>query len=225
MPINNQFPTSILSCPLCQSLTNTIFFQDHRDYFHCSECTLVFVPKHQFISSTKEKYLYDQHQNNPNDQGYRQFLKRLYQPIIDHLPMGSEGLDFGSGPGPTLAIMFAESGYPVKNYDIFYAPDTQLLQQSYDFISASEVVEHLHQPKQELERLWTALKVGGYLGIMTKRVLSQQAFAQWHYKNDLTHVCFFSLTTFQWLANYWKADLIISGKDVVLFKKISTNVI
>lgn len=104
-------------------------------------------------------------------------------------------------------------------YDHFYAPDTQPLECSYDFITASEVVEHLHQPGCELERLWSCLKPNGWLGIMTKRVIDQQAFTTWHYKNDPTHVCFFSVETFEWLAKRWGATLIFPEKDVVLLKK------
>jgi len=54
---------------------------------------------------------------------------------------------------------------------------------------------------------------------MTKRVLDRQAFSSWHYKNDPTHVCFFSIKTFQWIAARWGADLTVPEKDVVLFTK------
>lgn len=104
-------------------------------------------------------------------------------------------------------------------YDPFYAPDSQPLQQQYDFITASEVVEHLHHPRRDLDRLWSCLKPQGSLGIMTKRVLDQEAFSRWHYKNDPTHVCFFSSETFRWLADHWHALLTLPEKDVVLFTK------
>ena len=133
----------------------------------------------------------------------------------------SKGLDFGSGPGPTLSVMFEEVGHAVALYDHFYARNPSIFERSYDFITATEVVEHLHQPRQELDRLWASLKPGGYLGIMTKLVLDQAAFATWHYKNDLTHVCFFSRTTFQWLAAQWQAELTFEGKDVVILKKLA----
>ena len=80
-------------------------------------------------------------------------------------------------------------------------------------------MEHLHQPKLELERLWGCLKASGWLGIMTKRVLDAEAFSTWHYKNDDTHVCFFSVETFQWLAEQWGATLTIAADDVVLLQK------
>jgi len=206
-------------CPLCQSLEISPFYQDKRDYYQCTDCTLVFVPEHQILSPEDEKAMYDRHNNSPDDPGYRHFLSRLFTPVAERLSPHSYGLDFGSGPGPTLSLMFEEAGHSMTLYDKFYAPEQQALEKTYDFISSSEVVEHLHQPGVELERLWACLKPGGLLGIMTKRVLDKEAFIHWHYKNDPTHICFFSIESFHWLANHLGAELIISGNDVVLLIK------
>ncbi|WP_315852017.1 class I SAM-dependent methyltransferase [Tautonia rosea] len=177
------------------------------------------VPPEAFLSADEEKAYYDLHQNDPGDAGYRRFLSRLSVPLLHRLAPGSLGLDFGSGPGPTLAVMFTESGFPTRNYDPIYAPDNRVWQQHYDFVTASEVVEHLKSPLADLERIWSVLKPGGWLGIMTKRVWDLQAFLTWHYKDDPTHVIFFCDRTFVWLARHWSATLEISGPDVVLLQK------
>jgi hypothetical protein len=135
------------------------------------------------------------------------------------LDSGSCGLDFGSGPEPTLSVMFEESGHSMTIFDYFYKNAPSALEKQYDFITATEVVEHLHHPKGELERLWGCLKEGGRLGIMTKPAPDQGSFSDWHYKNDLTHVCFFSEVTFKWLADQWNADLAFADKDVAIFHK------
>ena len=196
-----------------------MFFQDTRDFYSCETCHLVFIAPKLYLSLEQEKAEYDLHQNSPDDQGYRRFLSRLLEPIHQKISPHSHGLDFGSGPGPTLSIMFEELGHTMDIYDTFYAPDRSRLMQQYDFISASEVVEHLHRPKHDLDQLWQCLKLQGSLGIMTKRVTDAQSFAHWHYKDDATHVCFFSIPTFQWLATYWKATLDVIGPDVVIFTK------
>lgn len=174
---------------------------------------------YQFLSSKEEKSVYDLHDNSAEDPGYRRFLERLFGPLSHRLAPNSCGLDFGSGPGPTLSKMFEEAGHSMEIYDPFFAPETILLQRQYDFIVASEVVEHLHYPRRELDRLWSCLKPNGLLGIMTKRVIDREAFSRWHYKSDPTHVCFFSTETFQWLADHWRSILTFPGKDVVLFTK------
>ena len=180
---------------------------------------MVFVPPDAFPGVADEKAVYDRHENAPDDPRYRRFLSRLFEPVSSRLASASQGLDFGSGPGPTLSRMFEEVGHTVSLYDPFYATDAAVLDLEYDFITASEVVEHLHRPREELERLWGCLRPGGLLGIMTKRVLDQEAFSRWHYKNDPTHVCFFSVETFEWLAECWGARLTVAGDDVVLLEK------
>ena len=59
----------------------------------------------------------------------------------------------------------------------------------------------------------------GVLGIMTKLVIDRKAFSNWHYKNDLTHVCFFSHFTFEWLTQKYDAQLEIIDADVILLTK------
>ena len=208
-------------CPLCRAddIDQTYHQDKHRDYFSCRTCHLVFVPPEHFLSAEDEKAQYDRHQNSPEDQGYRTFLSRLFSPMKARLTQGNRGLDFGSGSGPTLSVMFEEIGYPMTIYDHFYANDPSVLERSYDFITTTEVVEHLHHPRQELDRLWAILKPGGSLGIMTKLVRDREAFATWHYISEPTHVCFFSRSTFKWLAEQWQAELMFEGNDVILFKK------
>lgn len=207
------------SCPLCSSGEAAFFHRDsRREYLRCDDCGLVFVPSPYFLSPEAEKDCYDYHQNNPADVGYRRFLARLARPLIERLSPGARGLDFGSGPGPTLSLMLAEAGFPTAIYDPFYKPNA-VWDDDYDFVTASEVVEHLHRPMSDLDRIWSALKPGGCFGIMTKRVLDVTAFAKWHYKNDPTHVVFFSEETFIWLAQKWTAELEFVGDDVVFLQK------
>jgi 2-polyprenyl-3-methyl-5-hydroxy-6-metoxy-1,4-benzoquinol methylase len=190
-----------------------------RDYRQCADCALVYVPATQRLDAAAEKAEYDLHDNDPQDAGYRRFLSRLAEPLLARLKPARQGLDFGCGPGPTLSLMLAEAGHRVDHYDAFYADDRAVFGRRYDFITATEVVEHLHAPGEELQRLWDMLKPGGVLGLMTKLVIDAEAFAAWHYKNDRTHVCFFSRATFAWLAQRLGARLEIIGKDVILLSK------
>ena len=138
---------------------------------------------------------------------------------MERLEAQSYGLDFGCGPGPTLSLMLEGQGHQLALFDIYYADNPLLLQGSYDFITGTEVVEHLSSPRQELDRLWAMIRPGGYLGLMTKLVKDQQSFSTWHYKNDLTHICFFSVATFKYLAEAWGADIEFIGSDVIILYK------
>lgn len=207
-------------CPLCENRQVKPFWRDQqRSYLRCDQCLLVFVPSDYLLSPEAEKAEYDLHRNDPDDFGYRNFLNRLFEPLCDRLNAGAKGLDFGSGPGPTLAPMFAEAGFDMAIFDPFYAPDRSVLQNRYDFISCSEVVEHFHFPGREFQFLWQLLAVEGWLAIMTKLIIDRQAFASWHYKNDSTHVAFFSRETFTFLAARLGAHLEFVGSDVILLQK------
>ena len=209
-----------ITCPLCECSDNEEFYQDKsRIYFRCTICNLIFVLPEFYLSETAGKAEYDLHCNSPDDPGYRKFLSRIFDPMNERLHSGSHGLDFGSGPGPTLSVILEEAGHRVELFDKFYAPDSTLLNKQYDFITATEVVEHLHKPEIELDRLWSCLKSGGWFGIMTKLALGVEEFKKWHYKNDMTHVCFFSRGTFLWLADKWQAELTFADKDVILLQK------
>ncbi|MAX32865.1 MAG: methyltransferase, partial [Halomonadaceae bacterium] len=59
----------------------------------------------------------------------------------------------------------------------------------------------------------------GWLGLMTKRVTSHQAFTDWHYILDPTHVCFFSEASFRWLAERLDMELSFADHDVVLLRR------
>lgn len=208
------------ACPLCKATKVNKTYEDRwREYILCGTCNLVFVPPVFFLSAEEEKSRYDLHRNSPDDKGYREFLSHLFIPMQKQLVPGSQGLDFGSGPGPTLSVMFEEVGHSMAIYDHFYAREPTLLDKQYDFITATEVVEHLHNPRKELDRLWGCLKPGGCLGLMTKLYHGCEAFPQWRYKDDPTHVCFFSPTTFEWLSSYWQTKPIFTDKDVILFQK------
>lgn len=208
-------------CPLCESTDNSEFFysDQFRDYYRCPCCHLIHIPASQRLSLEDERAEYDKHQNSPDDAGYRKFLGRLFSPLNQRLRPASHGLDFGSGPGPTLSLMFGEAGHEMNLFDPFYAPDKNVLTARYDFITASEVVEHLHCPATDLALIWSLLRPGGWLGIMTKLALDKTAFSTWHYKYDPTHVCFFSRKTMEWLGKQYQTGFLAFGNDVFLFRK------
>lgn len=204
------------TCPLCSSVHSQPYFSDkHRDYQQCPSCYLVFVPACQHLNAAQEKAIYDQHENSLADQGYRQFLSRLAEPLSQRLHTNSKGLDFGCGFAPLLANMLQQQGHSVALYDLYYYPDSGVLQQQYDFITSSEVIEHLSQPAKVLAQWKKMLKPRATLALMTKLVINQERFASWHYKNDLTHIAFYSRETFEFIANHYAMKVEFIANDVI----------
>ena len=209
-----------LPCPLCGGVGTALWHQDsRRDYHRCTACLLVFVPAGFHLDAAAEKAIYDLHRNDPADMGYQRFLSRLLQPLRERLSEGARGLDVGCGPGPALARMLEQAGHPVALYDKFYYPDPAPLRQRYDFVCATEVVEHLPDPARVLPQWFDLLNPGGWLAIMTKRVRDLSAFSRWHYIQDPTHIGFYSEETFYWIAQRWHARLELIGADVALLQR------
>ena len=177
------------------------------------------MPPAYRLAPAAEKAHYDHHDNDPADMDYRRFLARLFEPMRERVPPPARGLDFGSGPGPTLSRMFVEAGYDMAVYDPYYAADSSVLQGGYDFITASEVAEHLYRPGEVLAQLYGLLRPDGWLGLMTKLVSDRAAFANWYYKQDPTHVCFFSRRALVWWADQTCCDISFLGQDVILLHK------
>jgi SAM-dependent methyltransferase len=209
-----------MSCPLCRSGRIRAFARvDERQYFECALCRLVHLAPAQRLDRNTEKQHYALHENDPADLAYRAFLAQLAKPLAACLPAGAEGLDFGSGPGPTLSVMFEELGFDMQIYDPFFAPDPALLRRTYDFIACTETVEHFFSPADEFDLLDRMLRPGGWLGIMTGLLTVDREFADWHYVRDPTHVSLYRPATMDWIAARYGWNLEFSGRDVVLLHK------
>lgn len=207
-------------CALCGfKHLRWVHHEHQRTYWSCERCQLVQVSPTQWCSPAEAKAVYDQHEQDVYSEGHRRFLARTLQPLRAALPPPAQGLDFGSGPAPTLATWLREEGYQVSIYDELYAPHPEVLNAQYDFITATEVLEHLQQPLVWLDTLWECLKPGGVLVIQSKRVLSEDHLAKWHYLRDPTHIIFFRLATWQWMAQHWQTPVQLCASDVVLLRK------
>lgn len=181
-----------MSCPVCSADTHAYARDKVRSYLQCEACKLVFVPRTELISFQHERERYDHHQNLESDAEYHNYLRTIADEVIPHLEAGETGLDFGSGRTRLMEEILTASGYPTRSYDLFYYPDTDLLQKKWDFILMSEVIEHLRDPFTVMITLSSLLSNGGKIFIKTKFLPEREAFDQWFYKRDITHVQFFS---------------------------------
>ena len=208
-------------CPLCAGNNSHFYHQDKkRSYFQCQHCQLIFADANSHLAADAEVAIYQQHENNPADQRYRAFLNKLAGPLLERLgSTGLQGLDFGCGPGPTLSLMLQEARQQMAVFDPYFANNPAVLTEQYDFICSTEAIEHFYQPANEWALWLRLLKAKGWLGLMTKLAPSKAEFGSWHYKNDPTHVCFFSRDTFEFLANRDGFHLEFIGNDVILLQK------
>lgn len=202
-------PTSTESkkCLICNNNTKIISHPRYGDYYICSQCQFISKDSRFFLSPELEAIEYAHHTNSMNDPKYQSYFDTFIQSAI--LPIytlqnrlkAKNALDYGSGPEPVLAtLLTAKYGIPTDYYDPFFAPNSLVLNQMYDLITATEVLEHLDNPLESLINMVGMLKPAGILAIQTQFHYNQvDRFLTWNYIRDLTHISFYNLETFKYI--------------------------
>lgn len=210
-----------MKCNLCSS--DTVFPLEfinpaRRVFLRCPQCDLIFVPESHHLTSEEEVSRYKLHRNTLSNEGYvGMFLEKIA--IVHQYCHGVKSvLDYGCGPGPVLAELLKRDGFSCDVYDPFFFPDFP--DGSYDLVISTEVFEHLRDIREELQKICGLIKPGGYLGVMTSLHDAVSDFENWWYKNDTTHICFFSALTFQWLANEYGFKIVfLDYKNFIILQK------
>ena len=207
-------------CPVCRTLRIRHFMTvEGKAYWRCRVCEATFVAQAHWPDREVERAEYDKHENAADDPAYREFLSRLSEPLLARLQRRLTGLDFGCGPAPVLVQMLEEAGHTMRCYDPIYAPDETALTGTYDFITCTEVIGHLRNPRAVFEAFDTLLRPGGWLGVMTEFQTVDSRFESWHYRRDPTHIIFYRATTLTLLGSRLGWTLEIPRRNVALFRK------
>ncbi|MFW6348537.1 MAG: class I SAM-dependent methyltransferase [Cyclonatronaceae bacterium] len=199
--------SSALYCPLCKAAENftPVPGQDDRDYYHCANCELIFIPPAQYLPPDAEKARYEEHNNGIQYPGYVRFLMQAVTPSIPLLQPGNAGLDYGCGPSPTLSILVEREGFRCQNYDPFFR--RKLPPGPHDFIFATECFEHFFAPHEELQTLGSLLKPGGLLIIMTLFWQQKTDFLNDYYFRDPAHCVFYHHKTIDFIASEYGYEI------------------
>jgi SAM-dependent methyltransferase len=179
----------------------------------------MFADSASLLHPSEEKARYEKHNDDVLDLGYRKYLSPLLEHLSRLLPAAANGLDFGCGHTPVITTMLREKGFSVAQYDPIFAADKEVLQISYDFVAASEVVEHFRNPRSSFELISNLLQPAGLFGISTRLRNPGQRVSGWWYAWDPTHVSLYSEATMRWIADHFRWEIVVLGERVVLFKK------
>lgn len=60
-------------------------------YWRCQHCKATLMAPQCWLDEAGEKAIYDLHENNPDDDGYRRFLGKLADPLRERLVAGARG--------------------------------------------------------------------------------------------------------------------------------------
>ena len=110
----------------------------------------------------------------------------------------------------------------MSDYDPHFAANEAVLSSTYDFVTCTEVAEHLRRPIEVFERIHALLKPGGEFGLLTGVLEDDGAFPDWWYHRDPTHIAFYRPETVAWLADRFKWTFVRPSLDTVIFKRAET---
>ncbi|MGB8705212.1 MAG: class I SAM-dependent methyltransferase [Gillisia sp.] len=208
-----------MNCVLCDLKSEESIKFQQKLFYKCTGCQSIFLSPRFYISEEEEGERYSYHQNDVTNEGYQHFVSPITNRIQLDFKNTARGLDFGCGRGPVATYQLRKKGYKINLYDPFFEDHPEVLNEDYDFIICCEVMEHFHEPKKEFQQLYDLLKPGGRLYCKTSLLPKNINFEDWYYKNDPTHVFFYSEETLKWIKLQVGFGELEVFKDLIVFKK------
>ncbi|MEE8484211.1 MAG: class I SAM-dependent methyltransferase [Nitrospinota bacterium] len=184
------------NCRICKT-PSPVFYNDSRTFFKCPACTLIFTEEMADEKAANEHY--KNQWNNADEDFWKQQVDVLISVINKH-KTPQRILDFGSGSGE-ITKEFQRRGIDTTPLDPIihgYLKD-QDYAEKFDVVVGVEVIEHLPEIYGELEEIKKVLTDDGIIVFTTGLTNvfidapdAVEVFAKWWYKDDPTHVSFFS---------------------------------
>lgn len=209
-------------CKLCQHKVEWYcdFFKVPKSFYRCTYCRAIYRDFKTFVNTEIEEKRYRTHNNDVFDERYQKFVSPITDTVSQDFPKTAKGLDYGCGTGPVATFILEKKGYDIKLYDPFFYPDTSFVNNQYDFIICCEVMEHFFNPQAEFQKLRGLLKPDGKLYCKTKMItddFSVENFKKWHYKNDPTHVFFYSPKTLEVIQELFGFTTVTFDEKLIIF--------
>jgi len=213
-----------MNCSLCNYKIKDYKTDNHGNkYYICNNCELIILDKEFYLSTEAEKERYLLHENSTDNKGYLSYLNNIItNSITPFLKPGNRILDFGCGPEKTWSELLKNNGYDVSTYDPHFDNNSEWLNLTFDAITAIEVFEHMSSPAKELEVINSCLNKGSFLILRTMlHNKNWNHFLKWWYKDDPTHITFYSETTINYICNRWNYELLqIKDQCEIVLRKI-----
>ena len=208
-----------MKCILCEGATKEFWKSKNREFVECTTCGGIQLLPDFYISKYAEEKRYLTHNNDIEDLGYQDFVSPITSQILKDFTPKHSGLDYGCGTGPVAANILEKQGYSIALYDPYFYPNTAVLNDTYDFIICCEVMEHFYDPKREFIELAQRLNAGGKLYCKTSIYSEEIDFDNWYYKNDRTHVFFYTAESLEWIRNNLGFSALEINPKVIIFGK------
>jgi hypothetical protein len=208
-------------CSICNNTVHNFDEKLNSKYIFCKICEYICLKKAYIVNETDEKKRYLLH-NNSNNLGYiRMFNNFITKAILPFCNNNINSLDFGCGSVPVLAELLKERKFNVDIYDKYFFKDKIYQGKKYDLITITEVIEHLYDPLKYFRLFINHLNKNGIIaGTTLFHHNNSELFEKWWYKNDITHVSFYSEKTIRYIANILNLNvLLIDDKNIFVLSR------
>lgn len=208
-----------MNCNLCGAETKAFWEDKQRKFVCCTNCEAIQLLPEFYVPEDAEKERYLTHNNDVEDPRYQQFVSPITSQVLEDFSEENTGLDYGCGTGPVAAAELEKKGYTVALYDPYFHPDKKVLKNFYDFIICCEVMEHFYEPAREFRRLSERINPGGKLYCKTSLYSEEIDFENWYYKNDPTHVFFYTEKSLIWIKDNLGFSKVEIEPQLIVFSK------
>ena len=201
-------------CPICNSdievlsstMTELKIGTEQDRFGRCTLCGTISVNPKYYLSTNEEVLRYGKHDNSLKNSNYCDYLLSVYnsfntRQIIEPI------LDFGCGENAVLTELLRQNGIDIDGFDPNYE-NFILKDRMYNTILSIEAVEHFREPMVSFTIMNNLLNSGGDIFIRTELLESVPYFSAWWYKNDPTHIVFYSRTSFEFISDYFSWEIV-----------------
>lgn len=208
-----------MHCTLCGTLATFFVAYKQRDFHKCNTCGGILLGSDHYLDFSKEKQRYDKHSDDVEDQGYQKFVSPIITAVLDGYQTNDTGLDYGCGKTAIIQKLLQRKRYNIVGYDPIYFPNDDVFKLHYNYITCCEVIEHFYNPNDEFEKLTKLLLPNGKLFLKTYLYNEGINFENWWYKNDPTHVFFYTIKTLEYIKFAYAFSSLRVTKDLIEFTK------
>ena len=214
---------SDVKCRVCK-IPSEEFYKDTRTFYKCPVCYLIFTEEMADEKGSEEHYKKQWTEGNPD------FWKQqvdVFMGVAERFITPAKILDFGSGSG-AITEELRSRGYdvtPLEPMEHGYLRD-QNYPYLFNLIVGLEVIEHIPNLWDELRELNDVLQPGGVMifsTAMTDKFIEHpqavEVFKGWWYKDDQTHVSFFSTDSVAMMAHKMGYESYVVGDQLFVLKK------
>ena len=183
------------SSPLCDGIDRLHGFEGSFSYVRCQNCGLVYMNPQICFEELAQYYPQDYapHKAAKKSADRKSTKLSIREEYLNRISPQSRVLDVGCGSGGFLASLQSGTGCQVFgldlsenavlsasqnfNIDIFKGTIDQAPFENdfFDMITAWSYIEHVNNPRQTLQKMYSLLKPGGYLVLKTPNVASFNA--------------------------------------------------